>query len=251
MSATFTKITGGWGVKVPHDDLLRGIGTGDEVVVVTRRGGQRKVKLGVAGEPDRYGDVTFAIDEKPQARWGQTRDGWCVKVPEVIAKTVKTGTVIEVFKANGESQTVTLGEFKGSWQGYDYYARAEVDGASFAGAENKGTPITEPGAFEYGGHVYIVKHNRAKTNLYAQKVVEAPSDRLNQKDERVPIELEYERGAMAFLREEHRLDADRAKELTIRYGRCIVCGKRLKVAESLERGIGPVCWKRVKHGAAA
>jgi hypothetical protein len=245
VSATFAKITGGWGVRVPTSDLLRGLGPGDEVLVTTRRGAEKRVKLGVAGEPNQYGDVTFAIDEEPTCRWGQTRDGWCVKVPDRIKATVKTGTVVKVYSSRGE-QEVTLGEFKGNWQGFDYYAKAE-ETASMNGAENKGTAITEPGAFEYGGNLYIVKQNRAKTNLYAQRVVEAPSDRLNQKDEHVKIELEYERGAMAFLREEHRLGVERAKELTIRYGRCIVCGKTLKVAKSLERGIGPVCWKRVKH----
>jgi hypothetical protein len=30
------------------------------------------------------------------------------------------------------------------------------------------------------------------------------------------------------------------------YGRCIVCGKTLKAAESIERSIGPVCYARVK-----
>jgi hypothetical protein len=37
------------------------------------------------------------------------------------------------------------------------------------------------------------------------------------------------------------MNFEKAKALTIRYGRCICCGRRLKAAQSVERGIGPVC----------
>lgn len=248
MSATFAKITGGWGVKIPASEL-REYKSGDEVRVTTRRGTQRSVKLGVPGEPNKYGDVLWSIDEQPTCRWGQTRDGWCVKVPEKIKGKVKTGTVVTVHKSNGDTQQVTCGEFKGNWQGFDYYLPTR-ETTSMTGAENKGTPIEEPGAFKYGHDVFIVRPNRGdKTRLHARRVVEAPSDRLNEHGEGIPIDLVYERGAMAYLREEHRLDAETAKKLTVRYGRCIVCGTPMKRKESVERGIGPVCWKRVKHTA--
>jgi hypothetical protein len=35
----------------------------------------------------------------------------------------------------------------------------------------------------------------------------------------------------------------RAIEFTTRYGKCIVCGRHLKAAKSVEAGIGPVCIK--------
>ena len=36
---------------------------------------------------------------------------------------------------------------------------------------------------------------------------------------------------------------EEAKRLTILYGHCIVCGRFLKAGVSVERGIGPVCFK--------
>jgi len=29
---------------------------------------------------------------------------------------------------------------------------------------------------------------------------------------------------------------------------CRICGKPLKVKESVERGVGPVCWGRIQRG---
>ena len=46
-------------------------------------------------------------------------------------------------------------------------------------------------------------------------------------------------------------NAEQAKALSIRYGRCIVCGRKLKAAKSVEAGIGPVCMGRVAARAAA
>lgn len=45
-----------------------------------------------------------------------------------------------------------------------------------------------------------------------------------------------------FVKPGDQMNVERAKELMIRYGRCIVCGRFLKVAKSVERGIGPVCF---------
>lgn len=61
------------------------------------------------------------------------------------------------------------------------------------------------------------------------------------------IDFEYAPGAIKVIREEHRMDLERAKELAVQYGRCLNCGRKLKVAESVERGIGPVCIKRFKN----
>jgi hypothetical protein len=36
----------------------------------------------------------------------------------------------------------------------------------------------------------------------------------------------------------------RAQELTIKYGRCIACGRKLYVSESVKRGMGPQCRKK-------
>jgi len=37
------------------------------------------------------------------------------------------------------------------------------------------------------------------------------------------------------------MSLDAAKAFILRYGRCVRCSRRLKAAQSVERGIGPVC----------
>jgi len=101
----------------------------------------------------------------------------------------------------------------------------------------------EPGVYETPGGIFVVKPNRAKTNLYAKKLVEINGQRATEAGTRVAIEFEYAPGAIRSIRSEHRMPVERAKELTLRYGRCINCGRRLKAAVSVERGIGPVCIK--------
>jgi hypothetical protein len=103
-----------------------------------------------------------------------------------------------------------------------------------------------PGVYRLDGQVYIVKPNREKTRLYAKRLVElgaAQGDRLNVAGDHVRIEFEYAPGIVRSLTPAHRMSADEGKALTLRYGRCICCGRALKVAESVERGIGPVCIK--------
>lgn len=106
--------------------------------------------------------------------------------------------------------------------------------------------VTEPGVYEKDGEVYIVKPNREKTRLYAKRLVElrdTQGDRITDEDERVRIDFVYEPGVVFSLRPEDKMPLEKAKRLTVRYGRCIVCGRHLKVAESVERGIGPTCIK--------
>jgi hypothetical protein len=69
------------------------------------------------------------------------------------------------------------------------------------------------------------------------------SPRMTEVGEVVDFELEYAPGLIRDLREEHRMPKARAIEFTTRYGRCIVCGRHLKAAKSVEAGIGQVCIK--------
>lgn len=101
----------------------------------------------------------------------------------------------------------------------------------------------EPGVYERNGTVYVVKFNRAKTNLYAKRMVEVAGERLTEVDTRVKLDFEYAPGTIRHLRPGDRMPLDRAKELIVRYGRCLNCGRTLKAADSVERGIGPVCVK--------
>ena len=98
------------------------------------------------------------------------------------------------------------------------------------------------------GEIYVVKLNRAKTRVYAKRLVEVGSDRLSAENKRVNFDFEYEPGAIYRIRSEHLMGLETAKKLMIQYGRCIVCGRKLKVAESVERGVGPVCIKYFDGG---
>lgn len=102
-------------------------------------------------------------------------------------------------------------------------------------------PLT-PGVYELPtGEIYVVKPTRDGQRLYAKRMVEHHGDRLVESgDHRHDIEFEYERGGIARIRPEHRMSVTRAKELTIRYGKCINCGRKLRNGVSVERGIGPV-----------
>lgn len=103
-------------------------------------------------------------------------------------------------------------------------------------------PTLTPGVYDVDGHVYVVKFNKPKTRMYASHIVESP-DRLNANGELVDIDFVYEAGAIFKIKPEHKMALEDAKVLTIRYGRCIVCGRHLKAGKSVEQGIGPVCIK--------
>lgn len=103
-------------------------------------------------------------------------------------------------------------------------------------------PDLTPGVYDVNGHVFTVKFNQAKTRLYANQIVESP-DRLNANGELVDIDFVYAPGAIFNIKPEHRMAFEDAKVLTIRYGRCINCGRKLKAGKSVEQGIGPVCRK--------
>lgn len=108
--------------------------------------------------------------------------------------------------------------------------------------QREDTPaVTEPGVYEKDGTVYVVKFNKEKTNLYAKQIRELNSTRLTEAGTVVEIEFDYASGAIFKLTPDDKMPLDKAKEYTLRYGRCIVCGRRLKKAESVERGIGPIC----------
>jgi len=182
------------------------------------------------------------------ARFAKLDDGsWGVKLaPDNQASG--TGDSVRIVTRAGRESVATLGDLVGTNQyGDRIFKIAQEDKPE---VDDSLTPITEIGAFEFGGECFIVKRTKDGERLYAMKVVEHTADRINEADGVVQIELEYQRGAMAFLREEHRLDEARAKELSIRYGKCIVCGRKLKAAKSVEAGIGPVCMGRVRSRAA-
>lgn len=110
----------------------------------------------------------------------------------------------------------------------------------------------DPGVYELpSGEIYVVKANQEGTRCYAKRLIETSSPRLTDNGQLVTFDFVYERGAIWKIKPENRMHIDRAKDLMIRYARCIVCGRHLKVAESVERGIGPVCIKYFNRDSQA
>lgn len=99
-----------------------------------------------------------------------------------------------------------------------------------------------PGVYETSGDIFVVKATKDKQRLYALRLIESP-DRVNVAGGHVEFDFEYARGAIYRLKLEDKMTAERAKHYLVRYGRCLVCRRKLKAAASVERGIGPVCRK--------
>lgn len=100
-----------------------------------------------------------------------------------------------------------------------------------------------PGVYQTAEGIFVVKPTKDRQRIYAKRLVEIAGDRLTASGERKQIEFEYTPGAIYRIQPEDRMSAEEAKRLTVLYGHCIVCGRFLKAGESVERGIGPVCFK--------
>lgn len=111
----------------------------------------------------------------------------------------------------------------------------------------EGAPATEPGIYETeAGRVYRVQvgdsgfpYAKVLTKLVGE------AKRLTEAGQTVKADYVYERGAIRQVRAHHRVSVQRAEELSILFAQCIVCGTHLKAAESVQRGIGPICYKRI------
>lgn len=90
--------------------------------------------------------------------------------------------------------------------------------------------VTEDGFYaDDDGTVWKVQESEAG-HLYASRLVPHSHG-----------EWIYERGAIAKLRPEHKLDLERAKQFGALYGFCCACGRTLRNPASIEAGIGPIC----------
>jgi hypothetical protein len=92
------------------------------------------------------------------------------------------------------------------------------------------------------GSLWQVKPNKAKTRTYAKVWVDINGERLTLAGTRVRGEWDYQPGMLAtVLKEGRKMTLEEAKAFTLLYGQCARCGRRLKAAQSVEQGIGPVC----------
>lgn len=99
------------------------------------------------------------------------------------------------------------------------------------------------GEGDFNFDVYKVQQTRDKQRRYAKKLVPINGWRMNDEGDRVQWSWEYARGALALLQPEHRMSEEDARQFGLQYRICAACGRGLKQADSVERGIGPVCIK--------
>ena len=118
-------------------------------------------------------------------------------------------------------------------------------------------PPQTPGVFRKDGEIYVVKGNQpyrawqkqgspeprpSQARLYAKRLVTS-ADHLTEAGTTIPFDLVYSPGVVASLTEADRMPLAEAEELTVKFGSCLACGRTLKAAESVKKGIGPVCIK--------
>ena len=107
--------------------------------------------------------------------------------------------------------------------------------AAAAGSAGNSDPVTETGVYEHGGEAYRVVVSKSTGNLYAKKLVNIGPK----------WKFTYAPGAMAFLKASNRMSEHAAAQFGKRTGSCVVCGRTLTNASSIEAGIGPICRSKV------
>jgi Family of unknown function (DUF6011) len=116
---------------------------------------------------------------------------------------------------------------------------AEIANVVEAQRNEKSVSVTM-GVFKKDGRVYVVKPNKERTRVYAKEIVESPA-RMTESGMKVDFEARYAPGIVFKLTEADRWDLADAKDFLTKFSKCIVCGRHLKAAKSVERSIGPVC----------
>ena len=184
--------------------------------------------------------------------WKKWGDEWMVRVwdpdADLLARMEMGHTQsIEVKKKNGQTSTVDVNGIEHEDRRVAILRPVQYDKPSDGnGDKQEVDPDLEAGVYETDDGIFVVKPNRRRrgsTPSGWSSCTAGQGDRVNEEGDAVRIEFEYDRGAIFNIKPDDRMELERAKELAIRYGRCINCGRKLEVKESVERGIGPVCVK--------
>lgn len=101
-----------------------------------------------------------------------------------------------------------------------------------------------PGMYGAAGRIFKVTKSQDSDRLYAKELVKIGGERLTETGETVKWEFQYAPGAIHALRPHHRLTLEEAQAFGIKTGVCCDCGRPLKDAKSVARGIGPTCLKK-------
>lgn len=100
--------------------------------------------------------------------------------------------------------------------------------------------VTEPGMYRVGDTVYLVVQNKAKTQLYARRLVKVMKGGQVHK-----MSFVFDKGAIYRIDARDRMTVAQVEEIGRTTGFCMVCLRELKIQKSIQAGIGPVCAKKV------
>lgn len=104
-------------------------------------------------------------------------------------------------------------------------------------ANQTGRCEAKPGFYVVGGTVYRVKSNKAGTHTYAERLTVA--DHHGSWTYAPGVGRDMAADGLAPL------TVEEAARMGHHYGVCVVCGRELTDGKSVERGIGPVCAKKL------
>lgn len=117
--------------------------------------------------------------------------------------------------------------------------------------------IEDAGVYVLNGQVIRVKANKAGTHVYPNVWTEISGSRLTEDGGTAHGEWQYveqwqeRKDLMRNLAAEGRkMTLAEAQDFLIRYGQCVRCGRHLKDAKSVSKGIGPVCEKYFADGVS-
>lgn len=93
------------------------------------------------------------------------------------------------------------------------------------------------------GYIVKVQYNQEKTRRYSMVWTDFTSTRLTIEGLVVNAHWVYDKSLLWTLTDDMRMSLTDAKKFALVYKKCAKCGRKLKKAESVEAGIGPVCIK--------
>jgi len=113
------------------------------------------------------------------------------------------------------------------------------------GTDTIGSAPTEEGIYERGDKVYMAVKS-ATGRLYAKVLDQTVSTckRLTAEGKVVNVKYVYMAGAISEITAEDKVTRERAQELGHLTAICVKCGTKLEDADSVARGMGPVCYKK-------
>lgn len=117
-------------------------------------------------------------------------------------------------------------------------AQAKAEGRTAKGDPPEGFHVLDDQVFKVQRAVH------GSSNLYAKRLLLEHADELRGREGKLEWEYVGRRGAFQRLSEATLLTREKAVELGHLYGVCCRCGATLTREESIERGMGPVCFNK-------